>query len=313
MTNLSSKLYKVMPVFAIFSMLCVVPLQANETSDKEISIDAPLSPSANFNLISWNLSIPTDEDGNTKADTIKELALVEGYTNPSFFYAKPDGGMTFIAPINGVKTSKNTKYVRTELREMLRKGDTQHSTKGVGPNNWVLSSASAEDQKNAGAVDGRLTGTLSVDHVTTSGNEKQVGRVVFAQIHGKKDVPVRLYYRKLPNNSKGSIYFSHEPSGEKDIYFDLVGSRSSNANNPEDGISLGEKFSYEISTKGNELSVSLIREGEQTITKKVDMSNSGYNLPGQYVYFKVGAYLQDNSANKDDYAQTTYYKLQNWH
>lgn len=301
MTNLSSKLYKVMPVFAIFSMLCVVPLQANETSDKEINIDAPLSPSANFNLISWNLSIPTDEDGNTKADTIKELALVEGYTNPSFFYTKPDAGMTFIAPINGVKTSKNTKYVRTELREMLRKGDTQHSTKGVGPNNWVLSSASAEDQKNAGAVDGRLTGTLSVDHVTTSGNEKQVGRVVFAQIHGKKDVPVRLYYRKLPNNSKGSIYF------------DLVGSRSSNANNPEDGISLGEKFSYEISTKGNELSVSLIREGEQTITKKVDMSNSGYNLPGQYVYFKVGAYLQDNSANKDDYAQTTYYKLQNWH
>lgn len=302
-------LNNVMVGLAVFSLLAVSASCAHDSSHHEAVVK---TPSTNFDLISWNLSIPTDQDGNGRADTIKEVALVDGYTNPSFFYAKSDGGMTFIAPINGVKTSKNTKYVRTELREMLRKGDTQHSTKG-GPNNWVLSSASLEDQKNAGAVDGRLTGTVSIDHVTTTGNEKQVGRVVFAQIHGKKDVPVRLYYRKLPNNSKGSIYFSHEPSGEKDLYFDLVGSRSSNASDPENGISLGEKFSYEISTKGNELSVSLIRDGKQTIRKTVDMTNSGYNLAGQYVYFKAGAYLQDNSANKDDYAQTTYYKLQNWH
>ena len=119
------RLNKVMAGLAVFSLMSVATSCAHDTSHHETVVKAP---SSNFDLISWNLSIPTDNDGNGRADTIKEAALVDGYTNPSFFYAKPDGGMTFIAPINGVKTSKNTKYVRTELREMLRKGDTQYST-----------------------------------------------------------------------------------------------------------------------------------------------------------------------------------------
>lgn len=280
---------------------------------QQSNLDSALPPSKNFDLNSWSISIPSDEDGNGRADTVNEIDLSNGYVNPSYFYTNAHGGMTFRAPINGVKTSKNTKYVRTELREMLRRGDKQYSTKGVGPNNWVLSSAPLSEQKKAGAVDGKLTGTVAVDHVTTTGEKGKVGRVVFAQIHAKKDVPVRLFYRKLPNNSKGSLYMSHEPSGEKDIYFDLIGSRSSNLTNPDDGVLLGEKFSYEITVQGNRLNVSIMRQGHETVTQTVDMSNSGYDQAEQYVYFKAGAYLQDNTANDDDYAQVSYYALQNSH
>ena len=284
-----------------------------ENKAKVAKLDASLPPSGNFDLTDWKLSIPTDVDGNDKSDTISETELSNGYTNERFFYTKPNGGMAFNVPVSGYKTSKNTKFTRVELREMLRQGDEQHLTKGVGKNNWVLSTAPAEDQAAAGAVNGTLTGTLSVDHVTTTGDPKQVGRVVFAQIHAEKDEPIRFYYRKLPNNTKGSIYFAHEPLGKKDVYTDVIGSRSSKQEDPEDGIALGEKFSYSIKAFGNGITVKLYRPGKKTITKTINMSLSGYDQAGQYMYFKAGAYLQDSTGNPDDYAEVVYYALDNQH
>ena len=40
-----------------------------------------------------------------------------------------------------------------------------------GKNNWVFSSSSQANQQAAGGVDGTLTATLTVDHVSTSGSE----------------------------------------------------------------------------------------------------------------------------------------------
>jgi len=282
-------------------------------SDSKRKLNPSLPPSGNFELMDWMLSIPTDTDGNDKADSIKERALSGGYSNSQFFYTNDEGAMVFKVPVGGYKTSKNTKFTRVELREMLRRGNTQHKTKGVGKNNWVFSSAPIEDQEAAGAVNGKLTGTLSIDHVTTTGEPNQVGRVVFAQIHASKDEPIRFYYRKLPGNEKGSIYFAHEPLGEKDIYVEMVGSRSSKADNPKNGVALGEKFSYEIDVFGNGMMVKLFREGEKTITKAVNMSESGYDQGGQYMYFKAGAYIQDNTGEPDDYAEVVYYDLENTH
>ena len=74
---------------------------------------ANLPPSKNFDLSSWNLSIPTDNDGDGKADTIDEAQLNKGYQNEKYFFTGSDGGMVFKVPIKGFKTSKNTKYTRT--------------------------------------------------------------------------------------------------------------------------------------------------------------------------------------------------------
>ncbi len=277
-------------------------------------LDPNVPPSGNFELIDWNISVPTDTDGNGKADTIKEIPLSSGYSDNRFFYTASDGGMVFKVPVKGFKTSPNTSYTRSELREMLRRGDTAFSTKGVGKNNWVFGSAPSSDRTAAGGVDGTLTGTLAVNHVTTTGSDAQVGRVIVAQIHANDDEPIRLYYRKLPNNSKGSIYFAHESrNAANDIYFEMIGSRSKSQPNPENGVELNEKFSYEIKTIGNTLTVKIMRPGKADLVETVDMSGSGYDEGGQYMYFKAGAYIQDNTGNDDDYAQVTYYALENSH
>ncbi|GAM65289.1 alginate lyase precursor [Vibrio ishigakensis] len=276
-------------------------------------LDPSLPPSGNFDLLDWTLSIPVDNSGDGKADTIKENELSASYEHSSFFYTAADGGMTFKAPVDGAKTSSNTSYTRSELREMLRRGDTSHDTKGVGKNNWVFSSAPSSDRNAAGGVDGTLTAELKVDHVTTTGSSSQVGRVIVGQIHANDDEPVRIYYRKLPNNSLGSIYIAHEPNGGSDSWYEMIGSRSSSASNPSDGIALGEVFGYKIDVQGNTLIVTITRAGKPDVVQSVDMSNSGYDVGGQYMYFKAGVYNQNNTGDANDYVQATFYKVENKH
>jgi len=268
-----------------------------------------VAPSTKFDLLGWTLSIPVDEDGNGKADTIKEKKLSAGYANADFFYLNDEGGMVFKAPINGAKTSKNTTYTRAELRGMIRRGDTSHKTKGITGNNWVFSTAPAADKAAAGGVDGTMDATLSVNHVTTTGKDYQVGRVIIGQIHANHNEPIRIYYRKLPGNSKGSIYYAHEPVKNKEIWVEMIGSKSNSASNPADGIALDEKFSYQINVVGNNLKVTIMRPGKPDVVRITDMSESGYDQGGKYMYFKAGVYNQNKSGKPDDYVQATFYDL----
>jgi poly(beta-D-mannuronate) lyase len=273
-----------------------------------------LPPSENFDLSNWYLSIPVDEDKNGKSDSIYEAALTAGFEDKRFFYTGQDGGMVFRATVSGAKTSKNTSYTRSELREMLRAGDTSVSTSKPGLNNWVIASASDAAKAKAGAVGGTLGATLMVDHVTTTGVSNEVGRVIIGQIHGWKNEPIRLYYRRLPGHEKGSIYFAHERQGAegkkiKDNYYDLIGSRASNASDPTNGISLGEKFSYRIEVTGTILTVSILQDGQLRAEKALDIRESGYEIDKEYLYFKAGVYIQDKTGEPDDYAQATFYAL----
>lgn len=265
-------------------------------------------------LDDWYLTLPVDEDNNGKVDTISEKQLANGWSDERFFFPSDDGGLTFRSPVRGAKTSENTKFVRTELREMLRRGNTKIKTSAPGKNNWVLSSAKRKYRKAAGAVDGELHATLAVNHVTTTGSPREVGRVIIGQIHGRDDEPVRLYYRKLPENEKGSLYFAHEVKGEpNDIFVELIGSRSHSAPNPENGISLNEKFSYSIVAAGNLLEVTITQNGKPIARKRIDMSDSGYDSSDEYLYFKAGVYNQNKTGEDDDYAQATFYDITNLH
>ena len=277
------------------------------------NLDPNLPPSGNFDLLDWTISVPIDDNSDGKADTIKEVPLSSGYELRPYFYTADDGGMVFRSNVKGAKTSTNTKFTRSELREMLRRGNTDFSTKGVGKNNWVFGSAPSSDRNAAGGVNGVLTATLEVNHVTTTGDSSQVGRVIIGQIHANDDEPLRLYYRKLPNNIKGAIYFAHEPNGGSDRYVEIIGSRSSSASNPSDGIALNERFSYKVEVVGSQLTVTIMRPGKPDETGTYNMSNSGYSSGGQYMYFKAGVYNQNNSGNDSDYVQATFYALDNTH
>lgn len=277
------------------------------------NLDPNLPPASNFDLSAWYLSVPSDNNGDGKADSIKENELNSGYANSSYFYTADDGGMVFRCPIDGYKTSSGTSYTRTELREMLRRGDTSIATQGVNENNWVFGSAPSSARNAAGGVDGVLRATLAVNHVTTTGDSGQVGRVIVGQIHANDDEPLRLYYRKLPGNSKGSVYIAHEPNGGSDSWYEMIGSRSSSASNPSDGIALDEIWSYEVKVVGNTLTVTIMRDGKDDVVQEVDMSNSGYDVSDQYQYFKAGVYNQNNTGNGSDYVQATFYALEQSH
>ena len=291
-----------------------------ETSARIISsraggygLSPDLPPGRNFDLLGWYLSTPADDNNDGISDRVTEVELAKGATDERYFFTEKDGGMVFRATVAGATTSKNTRYTRTELREMLRRGDTSIHTKNddgsPNKNNWVFSSAPARALKAAGGVDGTLRATLAINRVTETGDRNQVGRVVIGQIHAAADEPIRLYYRKLPGNTRGSVYAAHEISGGDDIYFELIGSRNDSARDAPDGIALGEKFTYEIETQGNQLHVSISQDGVVRAEQTIDMSNSGYDVAKDYMYFKAGVYNQNSTGEADDFVQATFYEL----
>lgn len=276
--------------------------------------DQNAPPSENFDLSTWKLSIPVDE-GNGTATDISVSELNDGYVNPTYFYTSSDGGMVFKCPVDGYKTSANTSYTRVELREMLRGTNTSIPTQGVNKNNWVFGTAPQADKDAAAGYDGEMNATLAINHVTTTGSSGHIGRLVIGQIHANSDEPIRIYYRKLRNNTHGSIYFAHEPTdgNGSEQWHEMIGSRSNSASNPSDGIALDEVFSYRIKVVGDTLTVTILREGKEDVVKAVNMVNSGFNVGGQYMYFKAGVYHLNSSGNDDDYAQATFYALEKSH
>ncbi|WP_275724467.1 polysaccharide lyase family 7 protein [Vibrio furnissii] len=296
----------------------VRPCETTVTCDLSKAMPSPTLPAAplaknapgqNFDLTRWKLTTPFDHNNDGRADDVDEWDMANGFQHPDIFYTADDGGMVFKSYVKGARTSANTKYARTELRTMLRAGEKSHSTKGVNPNNWVFSSAPVEDQRAAGGVDGTLEATLKIDHATTTGQSHEVGRFIIGQIHDKDDEPIRLYYRKLPDQPTGTVYFAHEKTktGTED-YYSLVGDMTGEIGN--DGIALGEKFSYIIDVKGNIMTVTIKRDGKDDVVQVVDMSDSGYDEGGRYMYFKAGVYNQNMYGNPDDYVQATFYKLE---
>lgn len=289
----------------------------------ELRVDR--TPGENFDLTGWYITTPADDDGDGKADSVYENELAAGWTDPRYFYTDPaTGGMVFRSTPAGAKTSANTNYTRTELRGMLRRGNYNIETRIDGgfpnKNNWLFSSAPASAQQQAGGVDGVLRATLAVNQVTRLGRDYQVGRVIIGQIHAKDDEPIRLYYRKLPQNKYGAIYFAHEPATGKEEWIEIIGSRADRAQNPDDGIALDEVFSYEIEVKGTQeddqiipmLYVKIIRDdGTEISAEPYDMRASGFSIEDEFMFFKAGAYSQNNSSPEPetDFDRVIFYKL----
>lgn len=302
------------------SSIFALEVTVQDVSDNfSYGLQRSLAPSGNFDLLDWKLDLPVNAAGEPEGDnlTIDEDDMAMGYENPDFFFTADDGGMVFRSPSQGATTSTNTRYARTELREMLRRGDRSIKTRGAGDrpngNNWAFSSAPQSALDDAGGVDGQLKVTLAVNEVSTTGENFQIGRLIIGQIHAKDDEPIRLYYRKLPGNSRGAIYAAHEINGGDDVYFEIIGSRSNTASNPDDGILLGETFTYTIEVTGNDMTVTITKANGEVFTQEIDMTNSGYDIEDDFMYFKVGVYHVNDMAVESEVAQITVYELENKH
>ena len=226
--------------------------------------------------------------------------------------------MRFVSPVGGATTNSscNSGFPRSELREMLRRGNTNVSTTGVNANNWRLGYQPGNNT-NHGGRNGTLRATLVVNRVTTTGDGLHPGRTIIGQIHASDDEPARLYYRKLPNADRGCIYLEHEIRNGSDRTFNMIGNEQCTGNGPSNGIALGELFSYEIENDDEDIIVRVYRGDGATLLDQVtvDMNNedSGYDRSDEWMYFKAGAYTQNNTGDDDDEDIITFYRLTNTH
>ncbi len=287
------------------------------------------SPAKKFDLSHWKITLPQDSDNNGKVDEVNTKDL-QDYQHPDFFYTDKQGNLVFTAP-NKAITSKTSSNTRSELRQMIRGLDTSIGTKSYG-NNFAL--AAHQDAALFDQVGGRLDATLKVNHVAKNAKhaKKPAYSVVVGQIHAGKDSdliaegngfgygnePIKIYYKKWPDHNTGSVFWNYERNLAKDdpnrtdIAYPVWGNTWENPNDPKnEGISLGEEFSYTINVVENVMYLTFTHPSKNTVKYQIDLSNNidaygnvdekdhpkGY--AGDWHYFKAGAYNQCSTKDSD--------------
>lgn len=272
MLDLLSRRARALPAVAALCLCLVAPLA--------YALSGSRAPSENFDLRRWKLTLPSAED-------IDPHQLNSGFSYAGVFFTDSrTGGMVFRCP-NRARTTQNSEYSRTELRGML---DPYNSNAKAASNNWTPEQG------------GWLSADLRVDRVSTTGYADKVGRVVLGQIHGPSTEPMRLHYTKKPGERTGRIYVATETVGGSGRHSpDIV----SNAN--DDGIPLGQRFRYSIKLVNTRLDVTIYR-ADGRAHRWSTYIDSRYR--GLSQYFKAGVYNQNNTGDGSDYAQATFFALQ---
>ncbi|MGH8517516.1 MAG: polysaccharide lyase family 7 protein [Panacagrimonas sp.] len=250
------------------------------TAPAVLALSGSLAPSENFDLRRWKLTLPN-------GDEVDPHLLNSGFSYAGAFYTDSrTGGMVFRCP-NRAATTANSNYSRSELRGML---DPDNSNAKAASNNWTPEQG------------GWLKAQLRVDRVSVTGESAKVGRVVIGQIHGPETEPLRLYYSKKPGQRTGRIYAASETIGGSTRYSpDIVSSAG------DGGIPLGERFRYSIKLDRTRLDV-LIYRADGRIHRWSTYIDARYL--GRAQYFKAGVYNQNNTGDRSDYAQATFFALQ---
>lgn len=234
-----------------------------------MALNPTVTPSGNFDLRNWKITLPVDSAGKFSGTAVEVLNL-SGYQS-KYFYTAPDGAMVFYAPVEGATTSGSS-YARSELREM----------NGSDRAAWNLSTG------------GVLSATLEVDAAPL--RDGAGGRLIVGQIHGQDEELVRLVWE---NNT---VYFVNDQAGSGNVETKFA-IRATDGSTPD--VSLNEKFSYSIMAKGNVLDVDIYADGKHY--ESVTTINSVWSSDS--FYFKAGAYLGANETNGSGYGQASFYDL----
>ncbi len=241
------------------------------------------------------------------------------FEHKDFFYTVIDGTRRWVVyktPNSGV-TSPNSSNTRTELHEKRE---------------WTPEQG------------GKLTGTCRVMQVSTSGDARVAASysTVIGQIHsgeGHENEPCKIFYKKFPGHSKGSVFWNYEinTQGDNSKRWDystavwghdmsVVGtSKNDYPAEPADGIELGEEFSYEVNVYKGIMYLTFKSDGHETKTFTKNLISSDYvkrsDIPAQVMkifapvgqdgteqaraykgelnYFKQGAYNQTNGKSPE--------------
>lgn len=303
---------KLLPLLMIgfLSMLNSCKNSAEETSSEDASETVyPSDVIPFFNHFSLILG-----DGSNAGD-------VTGVEHKDFFYTTNDGETDWIVykTPNAGNTHGTSNNTRTELAQSKK---------------WYPTTEKA-----------KLTATLKVMNVSATGDARVAASysVVVGQIHsadGHENEPFKLFYKKFPGHTKGSVFWNYEINtagedngGRWDYSYPIWGydmsvvgaDPSTYPEEPEDGIELGEEFSYEILVQDGVMSLKFTSEGHETKTFTKNLIESEYatkaDMPeqvqklfvpigqdgverenaytGEGLFFKQGCYNQTNGKDPE--------------
>jgi hypothetical protein len=182
-------------------------------------------------------------------------------------------------------------------------------------------------------------------HVSTTGDARVAASfaTVVGQIHsgeGHENEPFKLFYKKFPGHTKGSVFWNYEintagddNAGRWDFSTAIWGhdmavvgtAKDAYPAEPEDGIKLGEEFSYEVNVYKGIMYLTFTSPNHETKTFTKNLISSEYvnksDLPaqvkklfvpigqdgterataysGELNYFKQGAYNQTNGKSPE--------------
>ena len=273
---------------SIILMGIVVLLNSCSNSAKEETYASDVIPFFEH----WNLILG---DGSNAGEAIN-------YVHEDFFYTSSDGQnnwVVFKTP-NAGNTHGSSNNTRTELAQKKK---------------WYPKTA-----------DDKLTATLKVMNVSKTGDARVAASysVVVGQIHsadGHENEPLKIFYKKFPGHEKGSVFWHYEintegedNSGRWDFsnavwgydFSDVGTAENTYPEEPEDGIALGEEFSYEIEVKDGLMHLSFSSEGHETKTFTKNLIQSVYtnkeDIPEQ-TQALFGSIGQDGVERKNAYAE----------
>lgn len=258
----------------------------------------------------WNLILG---DGSNVGQALN-------FENKDFFYTQSDADgdwVVYKAP-NAGDTHGTSNNTRTELAQLKK---------------W------------SPMTDAKLNASLKVMNVSATGDARVAASysVVVGQIHsadGHENEPLKIFYKKFPGHDKGSVFWHYEinTAGDDNAFrwdyssavwghdFSVVGTdEKTYPAEPEEGIALGEEFSYEIEVKEGIMYLTFMSEGHETkrFTKNlteseykttadipqqtqdlfVPIGQDGVERPNAYaeegLFFKLGSYNQTNGKSPD--------------
>lgn len=212
----------------------------------------------------WNLILG---DGSNAGQAIN-------FEQKDFFYTETEGETDWVvykAP-NAGDTHGTSNNTRTELAQLKK---------------W------------SPLTDAKLSATLKVMNVSSSGDARVAASysVVIGQIHsadGHENEPLKIFYKKFPGHSKGSVFWHYEINTAGDDNskrwdfssavwghdFSVVGTEEdSYPEEPEDGIELGEELSYEIEVKEGIMYLTFSSDGHESKRFTKNLIESEYTSP----------------------------------
>lgn len=231
----------------------------------------------------------------------ENAGIANDFENKKFFYTVEEDNQNWVvfkAP-NAGDTHGTSNNCRTELAQ----------TKKWYPN-----------------TNAKLKATLKVMNVSSSGNEDVAAShsVVVGQIHSAdlhENEPLKIFYKKYPNHSKGSVFWHYEinTKGKDNSLrwdystavwgndFSTIGpDEHTSPKEPIEGIALGEEFSYEIEVKDGIMYLTFESPKHETKTFTKNLIESEYttiaDLPKQTqkLFVSIG---QNGVERKSAYAE----------